>query len=160
MWLNQQCQWIGLKWETRKFWNMKLLMRKIWKSSCMQLTKNINNIHEYNNIMINWEKLFHKGRFIDVEHKRCFMSKLMLDIWKLCVVKSYAKMEELLVVAIKVDWAFGEIGEIWEEHEERSLGKIIVKKQVKSFLHNGVYWWPTNKGRWCAMQHDFHCGGH
>jgi hypothetical protein len=46
----------------------------------MQLTKNINNIHEYNNIMINWEKLFHKGRFIDVEHKRCFMSKLMLDI--------------------------------------------------------------------------------
>jgi hypothetical protein len=27
------------------------------------------------------------------------------------VVRSYAKMEELLVVAIKVDWVFGEIDE-------------------------------------------------
>ncbi len=61
--------------------------------------------------MINWEKSFHKGRFIDVEHKRCFLSKLRLDIWKLCVVRSYAKMEKLLVVAIKADWVFGEIGE-------------------------------------------------
>jgi len=27
------------------------------------------------------------------------------------VVRSYAKMEKLLVVAIKADWVFGEIGE-------------------------------------------------
>ncbi len=39
------------------------------------------------------------------------MSKVKVDIWNLCVVRSYAKMEELLVVAIKVDWVFGEIDE-------------------------------------------------
>jgi hypothetical protein len=56
------------------------------------------------------ERLFVKGRILNAKRKRWFMSKLQLELKKLLVVHTYQDMDELLLVAIKVEKVLGEIG--------------------------------------------------
>jgi hypothetical protein len=80
------------------------------------------------------DKLFQKGRLQDAEQKRRFLAKLRPEIRKLCVVRTFADIEELVSVAMKVERVLGELGEtpyepLKEEQEEES-SQTIMEKQV------------------------------
>jgi predicted component of viral defense system (DUF524 family) len=44
------------------------------------------------------DKLFQKGRIQDVEQKRRFLAKLRPEVRKLCAVKTFTNIEELVVL--------------------------------------------------------------
>jgi hypothetical protein len=68
-------------------------------------------------------KLFQKGQIHDVEQRRRFLARLRPEIRKLCVVRVFADIEELVGAAIEVERVLGELGEtpfepLKEEQEE------------------------------------------
>ncbi len=57
------------------------------------------------------DRFFRKGRISDTEQKRRFLAKLRPEIRKLCVVRNFADIEELLGAANEVERVLGELGE-------------------------------------------------
>ncbi len=57
------------------------------------------------------DKLFWKGKIQDIEQKRRFLARLRPEIRKLCVVRTFADIEELVGAATKVERVLGELGE-------------------------------------------------
>jgi hypothetical protein len=51
------------------------------------------------------------GQIQDVEHYHRFLGKLRPTIRKLCVVKTYIDIEEVVVVAIEIKHVLGELRE-------------------------------------------------
>jgi len=49
------------------------------------------------------DKLFRKGKIHDVEQKRRFLARLRPEIRKLCVVRTFADIEELVGAATEVE---------------------------------------------------------
>jgi hypothetical protein len=49
------------------------------------------------------DKLFRKGQITDVEQRRRFLARLRPEIRKLCVVRVFADIEELVNAAIEVE---------------------------------------------------------
>jgi hypothetical protein len=77
-----------------------------------------------------FDKLFQKGRLQDAEQKRRFLAKLRLEIRKLCVVRMFADIEELVGAVTEVERVLGELGEtpyepLKEEQEEESSQTIM-----------------------------------
>jgi hypothetical protein len=56
------------------------------------------------------DKLFQKGQLQDAEQKRRFLAKLRPEIRKLCVVRTFADIEELVGAATEVERVLGEFG--------------------------------------------------
>jgi predicted component of viral defense system (DUF524 family) len=57
------------------------------------------------------DKLFRKGQIQDAEQHKRFLARLRPEIRKLCVVRTFANIEELLGAAIEVERVLGELGE-------------------------------------------------
>jgi len=57
------------------------------------------------------DKLFQKGRIPDTEQKRRFLGRLRPEIRKLCVVRTFVDIEELMGVATKLEKVLGELSE-------------------------------------------------
>jgi predicted component of viral defense system (DUF524 family) len=57
------------------------------------------------------DKLFRKGKILDVEQRRRFLARLRLEIRKLCVVRMFIEIEELVGAATEVERILGELGE-------------------------------------------------
>ncbi len=57
------------------------------------------------------DKLFRKGNIQDMEQKRRFLAKLRPEIRNLCVVRTFADIEELVGAAMEVERVLGELGE-------------------------------------------------
>jgi hypothetical protein len=71
------------------------------------------------------DKLFQKGRLQDAEQKRRFLARLRPEIRKLCVVRTFADIAELVGAATEVKRVLGELGEtlyepLKEEQEKES----------------------------------------
>jgi hypothetical protein len=82
------------------------------------------------------DKLFQRGQIQDAEQRRRFLARLRPEIRKLCVVRTFADIEELVGAAIEVERVLGELGEtpfepLKEEHEEGTK-ETIMEKQVTS----------------------------
>ncbi len=80
------------------------------------------------------DKLFRKGKIQDIEQKRRFLARLKPEIRKLCVVRTFADIEELVGAATEVERVLGELGEtpyesLPKEQEEETL-ENNVEKQV------------------------------
>jgi predicted component of viral defense system (DUF524 family) len=80
------------------------------------------------------DKLFRKGQIQDVEQRKRFLARLRPEIQKLCVVRAFTDIEELVAAAIEVERVLGELGEMPLEplKEERDEGteENIKEKQV------------------------------
>ncbi len=81
------------------------------------------------------DDLFRKGKIKDVEQRRKFLAHLQLRIKKLCMVKTYVNVEEMLLVAKEVERVYGEFGEIpfepfMEEQEEGMHNEPMLEKHV------------------------------
>jgi hypothetical protein len=57
------------------------------------------------------DKLFRKGQIQDVEQRRRFLARLRPEIRKLCVVRTFVNIEELVGAATEVERVLGELGE-------------------------------------------------
>jgi len=55
--------------------------------------------------------LFRKGKIQDVEQKRRFLARLRPEIRKLCVVRTFADIEELVGTTMEVERILGELRE-------------------------------------------------
>jgi hypothetical protein len=69
--------------------------------------------------------LFRKGKIQYVEQKRRFLARLKPEIRKLCVVRTFADIEELVGATTEVERVLGELGEtpyesLREEQEEET----------------------------------------
>ncbi len=82
------------------------------------------------------DKLFRKGKIQDVEQKRRFLARLRPEIRKLCVVRTFADIEELVGAATKVERVLGELGETpyesLQEEQQEEVSESNVEKQVNA----------------------------
>jgi hypothetical protein len=69
------------------------------------------------------EKLFVKGRILDVERRRQILAILKPKLKKLLVVRTYHDMDELLAITIEVEKVLGEIGETPYEPSYKRKGR-------------------------------------
>jgi hypothetical protein len=80
------------------------------------------------------DKLFQRGKIPDAEQRRRFLAKLRPEIWKLCVVRTFADVEELVATATEVKRVLGELGETpfeaLREEQEEGIEETIMEKQV------------------------------
>jgi len=80
------------------------------------------------------DKLFRKGQIQDAEQRRRFLAKLRPEIRMLCVVRTFADVEELVGAAIEVERVLGEFGETpyepFREEQEEEASESNVEKQV------------------------------
>ncbi len=81
-----------------------------------------------------FDKLFQKGRIQDVEQKRRFLARLRPEIRKVCVVRTFTDIEELVGAATELERVLGELGEtpyepLKKEQEEETL-ETMMEKQV------------------------------
>jgi hypothetical protein len=94
------------------------------------------------------DKFFRKGQIQDVEQKRRFLARLRPEIRKLCVVRVFADIEELVGAAIEVERVLGELGEmpyepLREEQEEDTL-ESTVEKQVTALNDTFINFFKGN----------------
>jgi len=81
------------------------------------------------------DKMFRKGQISDVEQRRRFLARLRPEIRKLCMVRVFADIEELVAAAIEVERVLGELGEtpfepLKEEREEGTEDNTVEKQVV------------------------------
>ncbi len=80
------------------------------------------------------DKLFRKGKVQDMEQRRRFLARLRPEIRKLCVVRVFADIEELVGVAIEVERVLGELGETpfepLKEEQDEGLAETSMENQV------------------------------
>jgi len=80
------------------------------------------------------DRLFRKGRTLDAEQKRRFLAKLRPEIRKLCVVRNFTDIEELVGAASEVERVLGELGETpfepLKEEQEEGIAEATMEHQV------------------------------
>jgi len=57
------------------------------------------------------DKLFQRGKILDAEQRRRFLGKLRPEIKKICVVRTYTDIEEMVGAATELERVLGELGE-------------------------------------------------
>jgi len=80
------------------------------------------------------DKLFQRGRIQDAEQRRRFFARLRPEIRKLCVVRTFTDIEELVNAATELERVLGELGEApfepLKEEQEEGVVKMMMEKQV------------------------------
>jgi hypothetical protein len=82
------------------------------------------------------DKLFQRGRIPDAEQRRRFLVRLRPEIRKLCVVRTFADIEELVGAATELERVLGELGETpyepLKEEQEEGVAETMMEKQVNA----------------------------
>jgi len=93
-------------------------------------------------------KLFQKGKIPDAEQRRRFLAKLRLEIRKLCVVRTFADVEELVGAATELERVLGELGETpfepLKEEREEGVEETMMEKQVTTLNNTLVNFFKRN----------------
>jgi hypothetical protein len=98
------------------------------------MPSNKNPRREFKNILNVLDKLFQRGRIQDTEQRRRFLAKLRPEIRKLCVVRTFTDIEELVGVATELERVLDELGgtpfEPRKEEQEEGVSETMMEKQV------------------------------
>jgi len=82
------------------------------------------------------DKLFQRDRVPDTEQRRRFLGKLRPEIQKLCVVRTFADIEEMVGAATKLESVLGELGETpfepLKEEQDEEVAETMMEKQVNA----------------------------
>ncbi len=94
------------------------------------------------------DKLFRKDKIQDIEQKRRFLARLKPEIRKLCMVRTFVDIEELIGAAMEVERVLGELEEtpyesLREEHEE-DTSENNVEKQVAALNNTLINFFKGN----------------
>jgi predicted aspartyl protease len=80
------------------------------------------------------DRMFQRGRIQDAEQRRRFLARLRPEIRKLCVVRTFTNIEELVSVATELERVLGELGETpfepLKEEQEEGVVETMMEKQV------------------------------
>jgi len=80
------------------------------------------------------DRVFQRGRIQDAEQKKRFLARLRPDIRKLCVVRTFVDIEELVSAATELERVLGELGETpfkpLKEEQEEGVVETMMEKQV------------------------------
>jgi len=80
------------------------------------------------------DRFFRKGKIADAKQRRRFLARLRPEIRKLCVVRNFADIEELVGAASEVERVLGELGETpfepLKEEQEEGMAEISMEHQV------------------------------
>jgi hypothetical protein len=83
------------------------------------------------------DKLFRWGNIPDAKQRRRFLGKLRPEIRKLCVVRTYADIEEMVGAATELERVLGELGETpfepLKEEQGEGAAETMMEKQVNAF---------------------------
>jgi uncharacterized protein YutE (UPF0331/DUF86 family) len=94
------------------------------------------------------DKLFRKGQIQDAEQRRRFLARLRPEIQKLCVVRTFADIEELVGAATEVERVMGELGETpyesLREEQEEETSESNVEKQVVALNNTLINFFKGN----------------
>jgi hypothetical protein len=94
------------------------------------------------------DRLFQRGRISDVEQRRRFLARLRPEIRKLCVVRVFADIEELVAAAIEVERVLGEVGETpfepLKEEREEGTEENTMEKQVAALNNTLINFFNGN----------------
>jgi len=97
------------------------------------------------------DRLFQRGRIPDIEQKRRFLARLRLEIRKLCIVRTFADIEELVGAATELERVLGELGETpfepLKEEQEEEVAETIMEKQVATLNNALVSFFKRNVSR-------------
>ncbi len=81
-----------------------------------------------------FDKLFQRGRILDAEQRRRFLGRPRPEIRKLCVVRTFVDIEELVGAATELERVLGELGktpyEPLKEEQEEGVEETMMEKQV------------------------------
>jgi predicted component of viral defense system (DUF524 family) len=79
-----------------------------------------------------FNKLFHRNKIHDVEQKKRFLARLRPKIWKLCVVRTFTNIEELVGATIELERVLGKLGktpyEPLKEEQEEGASETMMEK--------------------------------
>jgi hypothetical protein len=94
------------------------------------------------------DKMFRKGQIPDVEQKRRFLARLRPEIRKLCMVRVFADIEELVAAAIEVEGVLAELGETayepFEEEQEEEAEETTMEKQIDVLNNTLIHFFKRN----------------
>jgi len=94
------------------------------------------------------DKLFRKGQIQDVEQRRRFLARLRPEIRKLCIVRTFADIEELVGAAVEVEGVLAELGETpyepLREEQEENASESNVEKQVAALNNTLINFFKRN----------------
>jgi len=92
--------------------------------------------------------LFQRGRIPDAEQRRRFLAKLRPEIRKLCVVRTFIDIEELVGAATELERVLGELGETpfepLKEEQEEGVQETMMEKQVTALNNTLVNFFKRN----------------
>jgi len=78
--------------------------------------------------------LFQRGRIPDAEQRRRFLARLRPEIRKLCVIRTFTNIEDLVGAATELERVLGELGETpfepLKEEQEEGVEETMMEKQV------------------------------
>jgi len=82
------------------------------------------------------DKLFQWGKIPDAEQRRRFLGKLRPDIRKLCVVRTFIDIEEMVGAATELERVLGELGETpfepLKEEQDEGVAETMMEKHVNA----------------------------
>jgi hypothetical protein len=97
------------------------------------------------------DKLFQRGKIPDAEQRRRFLGKLRPEIRKICVVRTYANIEEMVDAATELERVLGELGETpfepLKEEQEGGVAATTMEKQVNAFNDSLINFMKGNVSR-------------
>jgi hypothetical protein len=92
--------------------------------------------------------LFWKGKIQDVEQRRRFLARLRPEIRKLCVVRTFTNIEEVVGAVTEVERVLGELGEtpyeFLPEEQEEEAPESNVEKQVVALNNTIIHLFKGN----------------
>ncbi len=93
-------------------------------------------------------KLFQRGKIQDAEQKRRFLARLRLEIRKLCVVRTFTDIKELVGATTELERMLGELGETpfepLKEEQEEGVVETMMAKQVTTLNNTLVNFFKRN----------------
>jgi hypothetical protein len=82
------------------------------------------------------DKMFQQGKILDAEQRKRFLGKLRPEIRKLCVVRTFADIEEMVGAATELERVLGELGETpfepLKEEQDEGVAETMMEKQVNA----------------------------
>jgi len=94
------------------------------------------------------DKLFRKGKIQDVEQRRRFLARLRPEIRKLCVVRTFTDIEELVRATTEVERVLGELSETpyesLPEEQEEEAPESNVEKEVAALNNTIIHLFKGN----------------
>ncbi len=92
--------------------------------------------------------MFQRGRIPDAEQRRRFLARLRPEIRKLCVVRTFIDIEELVGAATELERVLGELGETpfepLKEEQQEGVEETMMEKQVTALNNTFVNFFKRN----------------